>query len=280
MAGVLLPKAQWVTNARNGGGTYAPGFDWRIVLHTIEGSASPAMIAGHAYPPHVWYDPATRQLWQTVPLDRFAFALEHPAGTIETNAARALQVEISGQAQNTPDWPQAWLDNLAEDVIVPMCQWVASVGGSIDLLDVPAPGAIPGSASEAAPQRFTEQAWQAFRGICGHRHVPNNIHWDPGALDTNHIAAHAALTVGGLLAAASTTEDEEMPKAYLSVADIPVLVSGLTYRGYNGRPWPDVLAGLLALEAEGRIERMPRDARGYVALPRISDSALALYREI
>ncbi len=271
--------AQWMANPANAGGTYDTTYPWRIVLHTIEGSAAPAMIQGHRYPPHLWYQPDTRALYQTVPFDRSAFALEHPAGTPETNKARALQVEIGGRAADAGNWPAEWLDNITADVVVPLCQWVAAQGGQIDLADAPDPGAIPGSASPDAPQRMTEAQWRTFRGVCGHRHVPNNEHWDPGALDLDRIVRHAALTIGGLLAAATSREEDPMPWIGRAQNGTYLMFDGNTVHPID-RPWPDALAGLLHLEAVGRIEKIPRDASGNLVAPVVPDPALALYKVV
>ena len=214
-----MSTAMWVANARNGGGTYDPeswGYPWRIVLHTIEGSTSVGLIAGHPAPPHLWYNPATRALYQTVPFSRSGFALyQSPGGVHYTNKARALQVEIAGFAAEAASWPQEWLNNLAVDVIVPICQWVASVGASINLLDAPEPGPIPGSAANDAPQRFNATRWATFNGLCSHRHVwSNGDRWDTGGLDTPRLAQHAALIVGGLISdvpgRTPTLEDDDM----------------------------------------------------------------------
>jgi hypothetical protein len=57
---------------------------------------------------------------------------------------------------------------------------------------VPLAGAIPGSASEHAPQRLPADRWlNGPIGLCGHRHVPTNDHWDAGGLDLRRIAALA-----------------------------------------------------------------------------------------
>ncbi|HEY6222818.1 MAG TPA: hypothetical protein VIW26_03470, partial [Gemmatimonadales bacterium] len=42
--------------------------------------------------------------------------------------------------------------------------------------------------------RFTAAAWLAFDGWCGHQHVPNNDHGDPGAIDIARLLAIAAPT--------------------------------------------------------------------------------------
>jgi hypothetical protein len=181
----LLPGAQWVNNARNAGGTYVDGHPWRIVLHTIEGALgtlSSSLPASHQYPPHCWYDPSTRRLYQTVPLDRSAFALYQGDGPW-TNKARALQVEIAGNAATAGEWPDSYLVNLAVDVIAPLCEWVAQQGSMINLGNVPPVGAIGGSASEYAPQRMAYDVWERFDGLCSHRHVPDNDHWDTGTLN-------------------------------------------------------------------------------------------------
>lgn len=217
----IIESATWIVNARNGGGTYDPegfGYPWRIVLHTIEGSANPAVIAGHPYPPHAWYDPATRKLYQTVPLSRSAYALYQASDAPHyTNRARALQVELAGHAAETADWPQEWLDNITLDVIVPLCQWVAQYNGaSIDLTWAPPPGAIPGSATEFAPQRVSPGIWAVNSGLYSHRHVPmGDTHWDTGGLDTPRIAAHARLTIAGLLAPTPQGEDDDMPDYFV-----------------------------------------------------------------
>ncbi|RMF59089.1 MAG: hypothetical protein D6746_08790, partial [Bacteroidetes bacterium] len=56
-------------------------------------------------------------------------------------------------------------------------------------------------------QRFTIDEWNKFSGVCGHQHVPDNDHWDPGKLDAVTIlrvarAANETLPV--------TTEEEDM----------------------------------------------------------------------
>lgn len=194
-----------VDNPRTGGGTYDPeneGYPWRIVLHTIEGRNIPNT-AAHQYPPQLWYNPATREKIQTIPLDRSGFALYQSASApYYTNRARAIQVELVGFAAEAGAWPDSHLVNIAQDVVVPVVEWVRNVGGNIDLSDpaVPLPGAIPNSARENAPQRLHPDVW-AFGpiGLCSHRHVPmGDDHWDTGALDTRRIRDLAVELLGGL----------------------------------------------------------------------------------
>lgn len=232
MIGPYLDHAVWVTNARNGGGTYQDGYSWRICLHTIEGGLSAGSVAGHQYPPHLWYNPATRILYQTVPLNRSAFALYQGSGPV-TNKARTLQVEIAGFAAETANWPQEWRDNITKDIIVPLCQWVAANGGQIDLSNVPPVGAIGGSASEHAPQRMSYAAWNAFDGVCSHRHIPDNDHWDTGGLDVESICLHASYIIGGMLVEVPEEEEEEMPDYLIQKTDQTMMA---VYPNGNVRP--------------------------------------------
>lgn len=199
----IFTTAQWIVNSHNGGGTYATDikYPWRICWHEIQGSANRSVIEGHASPPHLWYAPSIRKLYQTVPLSRSAFALYHASDApYETNKARTIQIEIEGYSDYVANEPIEWLDRIAEDVLVPICQWVAEQGGSIDLLNTPGPFSIPGSARADAPQRFSPEQWRDFNGVCCHAHVPmGDDHWDTGAMDIQRISQHAAYLIGALL---------------------------------------------------------------------------------
>ncbi|NIS66407.1 MAG: hypothetical protein GTO05_14860, partial [Gemmatimonadales bacterium] len=59
----------------------------------------------------------------------------------------------------------------------------AAALGDINLAQFPETWSSSGSAGVGAKQRMSDQQWEAFNGICGHEHVPNNTHWDPGAFD-------------------------------------------------------------------------------------------------
>jgi hypothetical protein len=264
----IVQQAEWVANARNGGGTYDPnafGYPWRIVLHTVEGSASVSVIRGHLYPPHLWYDPPTRRLYQTVPLSRSAFALYQALDApYLTNRARALQVEINGRAAETADWPIEWLDNVTNDIVVPLCQWVAQTqGASIDLSFAPEPGPIPGSAREDAAQRVAPGTWALTSGLYSHRHVPmGDDHWDTGGLDTPRIAAHARLIIAGLLGAATTPKPggPEVAEAYFNKRPVPWDDAGI--EGTADDVWDHYLlpAGAQVIVASVNPDRPPFNA--------------------
>lgn len=217
-----LDHAIWVTNDHNGGGTYTEG-SWKIVIHEIQGSANPAAIVNHPYPPQLWYRPDARVLYQTVPLTRSGFALEHYSGTPETNKSHAIQVEVAGYTTAVADEPIEWLDNIAEDVIIPICQFVSRQGGQIKLMQYSSDFFYPGSASEDSPNRMSWDEWTNFQGITGHAWVPSNSHYDPGAMNLARIATHAALTVGGIIANTPilSGERKDMTEVYFRRRPVP-----------------------------------------------------------
>jgi hypothetical protein len=171
------PRPQWF-------GTGGPAVEPQvIVLHTTEGRTWPAY-AGGSKAPHLTVMPVMDQArldWrQHFSLDRSARALAHPSGTVETNNRGAIQVELIGTCSRTGPglyWPSApaWaLRALAQFVA-----WAVSRFEQVELLAPAAWPAYPSSAGRSVA-RFTDEQWLAFRGICGHLHVPSNTHGDPG----------------------------------------------------------------------------------------------------
>lgn len=239
MADGWLPGWARVTNPRSSGGTYGTDYHpypWRVVFHSTQSSGMPN-VATHPATPHLWYDPRTRQKIQCVPFDRSSFAMyqgnDHPH---YTNKACAIQIELVGWAEEAGDWPEEYLRNIAVDVLAPICRWVASVDGRIDLGNVPDPGVIPGSSYENAPQRLSWGAWADFNGVCAHRHVPGNgDRWDAGLLDLRRIARYAAEILGGGYQPASE-EDDLTPDESRKLNELHGLLQGLTptiQQGFN-----------------------------------------------
>jgi hypothetical protein len=96
---------------------------------------------------------------------------------VQTNRDSAIQVEIVGFAAQSPGWPD------------PMLQWLADGIKEIcdrEGIDAHAHPRFVGEAErpagEGAAQRMSPAQWDAFNGVCGHQHVPENEHWDPGGL--------------------------------------------------------------------------------------------------
>ncbi|MET9813134.1 hypothetical protein [Streptomyces sp. NPDC006355] len=176
------------------------------VVHTTEGMSLPSYNGG-AMAPTVTGVPdikAKRIRWyQHYDVDESARALANKLGGVETNTANAFQIELVGTCDDSkksawagkragvdylhwptaPDWALAevaWLVRWLHDYhAVPLTcvkDWLAY--GK----DPRRPGVTPASYG-ASPARMSQSAWRSFTGWCGHQHVPENDHGDPGSMD-------------------------------------------------------------------------------------------------
>jgi hypothetical protein len=171
----------------------------RIVIHTTEtarlpgyrdGSVAPHFTIGVGDPGSLPNEEAGKvRIWQHISLDRTASALKHKPGTIETNhmGAHCVQIECityigdqdkAGIVGNKGKFPKALSKALAG-----LVDEITTALGDINISTYPEKWSASGSYGEKASQRLTEEQWETFNGICGHEHVPNNTHWDPGAFD-------------------------------------------------------------------------------------------------
>ncbi|MEV8548308.1 hypothetical protein AB0L04_00435 [Streptomyces glaucescens] len=191
-----------------GAGRYS-GSDMEVncgVVHTTEGRALPSY-GGGAMAPNVTGVPdiaAKKIRWyQHFDVDESARALANKLGGVETNTANVFQIELVGTCDDTkkiswsgaqagvdylhwptaPDWALvevAWLVRWLYDYHrVPLTcvkDWLAY--GK----DPRRPGVTPASYG-ASPARMSMSAWRSFTGWCGHQHVPENDHGDPGAMN-------------------------------------------------------------------------------------------------
>jgi uncharacterized protein YcbK (DUF882 family) len=190
---IWVPGAERLANAKAAGGTYLDS-PWRFVFHTIEGEPSAdgfrKLAAGHTNPPHLWAMPSADLLLQTIPLNRSAYALARP-GSIQTNRLHAVQVEVHGFAAKMVDATQETLDWLADRLLGPVSRLVP-----IDLTRILPTGPGEPCYGKNSSCRMKAADWQVFNGVCGHKHVPDNDHWDPGQLDLGKIAARARANAG------------------------------------------------------------------------------------
>jgi hypothetical protein len=147
----------------------------KLVWHSTEGSTIQGAIAAYRAgnsAPHFTIDPRRDRIVQHISIHKAARALKHPNGTVETNRARTVQVEIVGNAKDMGRLSRAELDSLAR-----LARWIernADVPSKCTVEFVPFPSGVP--------KRLNGQAWLAYSGHCGHMHVPSNDHEDPGAL--------------------------------------------------------------------------------------------------
>jgi hypothetical protein len=159
-------------------GPFISGAGAKLCWHTTEGVSLPSY-SGSA--PHFTFNPKTGKLWQHVPLNRASKSLEHPTGTVETNHANVIQVELIGYAGASTEgkypsyevrnWTTADYARIAK-----LARWIEANAGVKRQSSVRF-GAYPND----LPARLSPVEWLRYEGHLGHQHVPNNHHGDPGA---------------------------------------------------------------------------------------------------
>lgn len=153
-----------------------------LVLHTTEGSGWPGYDGGATAPTFTIKPGAGVR--QHFPVNMSARALENRPGGVQTNTLNVVQVELVGTCQaGKPGlglyWPGAGARDLAE--LVDLVQWLHAEW-PIPLVSTPRPWLpYPRSYGTAGGQRMSFAEWNAFSGVCGHQHVPEQDHGDPGA---------------------------------------------------------------------------------------------------
>lgn len=148
--------------------TFAPGYPKRGVIHTVEGFGLPSYGGGTSHP-HFTLSLKTGKLWQHAPVWAAVKTLRHTEST-ETNRAGAIQFEITDAfAKDAQNWSDAEYARIAK-----LMRWIEKNAGvprqcSVTFAPLPA-------------KRLTNAQWSTYTGWLGHGHVPQNDHWDPGAL--------------------------------------------------------------------------------------------------
>lgn len=216
--------AQWFYRAVGGANM---GDVEKVVWHTTETSGWPSYDGGKKAP-HYTVRPdfvTESMLWrQHFPDHVNARAMRNEPGGVQTNLDGALQVEIVGTCDETRKWPKEMLrswdltdwqvEGLAEFVAwahrehgVPLAApplWLAYGP------DPRRPGYREASYGDS-PARMSGRAWDRFRGHCGHSHVPENAHGDPGRLPIGQIFARAhVLLEPAPQPTPETPEDDDM----------------------------------------------------------------------
>ncbi|WP_165987198.1 hypothetical protein [Streptomyces sp. YIM 98790] len=166
----------------------------RIVLHTTESTALPGYQGG-AIAPNLTAVPDLRKKrltwYQHFDFGTSSRALADTPGGVRTNRQGAAQVELVGTCDPvTHDkwraaghgyvfWPEA--PEWALEGLAAFLRWAHGEHG-IPLSGPEKWPPYPESYGNGGGQRLGAEEWESFRGICGHMHVPENDHGDPGAL--------------------------------------------------------------------------------------------------
>ena len=176
-----LPDVERVGWNRDGGSHVAG--PWRLVIHRTEGWDVDASIGTYRQRgvwPHFTADirPGQFRLVQHGPLNVAASAMKNLPGGVETNRRQAIQIEVVGFTDRPfGDENWQWLGaQLAPIFAGGEIKAESTTRAWVDASD----GFI---ARPDAPQRMTYLEWDTFNAICGHQHVPENDHYDPGKID-------------------------------------------------------------------------------------------------
>jgi hypothetical protein len=172
-----LPHATRVNlGAGVGGGPYDDTRKPKVCWHMTQGTTlAGARAAFAAYPPHLGYNPASRELEQYVPLDRHSYAFFNS----EADNEYIIQIEVVGfseQAHNMPDWQ---VQNIVDDLVNPLEEFVG-VPPVVIWHGFHGEGEGIVLATPSSPIRITLGQLREFAGHLGHQHIPGDGHWDPG----------------------------------------------------------------------------------------------------
>lgn len=163
----------------------------KMVWHTIQGSAQSGIntFKSKGINSHWILDIENRRVYQLVPLGRSSATLRNAPGEPETNRANAIQVEMSGFAEDMHLLSDRDLQWIGEFFLAPIMAAVPELSSNyVENFGEDAGFVL---ARSSAKQRFSPVEWLQFGGHCGHQHVPENDHWDPGGFDIGSVVKHA-----------------------------------------------------------------------------------------
>ncbi|GHH57877.1 N-acetylmuramoyl-L-alanine amidase [Streptomyces candidus] len=172
------------------------------VIHTTEGSTLYDYNQGSSAPTVTSVpDFKNKRLvhHQHFDIDESARALVNKAGGVLTNTANVFQWELVGTCDPArhADWTRRGVPHIywpeppdwAVRDMAWLMRWLLTNHG-VPLVGVPEWRAYPASYGNTSV-RMTFSQWTNFRGWCGHQHVPENDHGDPGNLPFARILAAA-----------------------------------------------------------------------------------------
>lgn len=181
------PNAIQIPFAHASGGSYLTGVPFRGVLHTTESkdyNPSTDNYFGHDDPPHftIVKKGSTVKVYQHFNINVAARALANPTmpvNDVQTNRMAAIQIEIC--------WYAAQIDKLPTDMMDGLRALMRWIEHEANIQRVSPVYFGHEAAGEGGIARMSTQKWKAFNGWCGHQHVPENKHWDPGKIDIAYL---------------------------------------------------------------------------------------------
>ena len=157
-----------------------------IVLHTTEGMGWPTY-SGGSMAPHDTIRAVPGKgidVRRHMSYDRNAKALVNAAGGVQTNKRGVIQFELVGTCDPKYRGNKSWFfwPDADDTVLRALADYLRPIAAKYGIPAV-APKFLPypSSYGNKQGQRFTFAQWNTFNGFCGHQHVPENDHGDPGA---------------------------------------------------------------------------------------------------
>jgi hypothetical protein len=203
------------------GGSYTGG-PWKVVLHTTETAGVPAYRKKNkegelkSVHPHLTYHAAARSWVQHVEFDTAARALRNDKGGVQTNRDQALQVEIVSYsnrhiAEAKPK-TRIWVADLKPEHLADIREFLVFAHDEFGVeMKWPGRQAFSSKQANAKGFRLGFDEWDQFGGVCAHQHVPEQDHWDTGALDWAGLLGDSPdfifISTGGL---SSTHEEDQL----------------------------------------------------------------------
>lgn len=182
MTALWLPGAERLASSHVGG--RMAGGPPRVVWHRTVGQGfrgNARFLKAEGFEPHILWDPTTGELGQFLPANRSAYALEHRAGTPETNRAGSMCIQIE-----VADHGKTW------DITSTAMKGWPSLRAWLRDLGIPEtwPGGPPPPLGSRA--EVSARVWLGKAGHYSHSQVPHNDHTDPGRMDLSVLFPRAA----------------------------------------------------------------------------------------
>lgn len=219
----LASTAYWYQSSFGGSSMESNVIGW----HSTEGTSLPSY-GGGAEAPNFTAKPdfkAKKLVWyQHFDFDTSARALVNTAGGVETNTLNVAQVEVVGTCDpathkswgSTPHLYMPELPDWAVRDLGAFAKW-ANANHGVPLTSGLTFKAYPASYGTNNGVRMSASKWNSFTGHCGHQHVPENLHGDPGSFPMAAI----------LTAAKGGTANEEDPAVSDTDAHVASLYTNL-----------------------------------------------------
>ena len=178
--------AVWVGNGKSGGSFTSGPF--KVVLHTTETRGVPGYGDG-IRAPHVTYYPKIRRFYQHTEFDTAARALRNESGGVQTNRDSVIQLEIvcysdKRVADLYASSGAIWVGDLSSGHLADIREFLHWTSAEFGIeWKWPGKQAYSSYGANRAGFRMAPAEWDAYNGIAAHQHVPENTHWDTGALD-------------------------------------------------------------------------------------------------